>query len=73
MFTVVVTIRYVALLTIAAPMLIRREGARSSRGNDASLGGLGARLPFVANIAAFGVLIITLILTSRGRQGVRPR
>jgi protein-S-isoprenylcysteine O-methyltransferase Ste14 len=72
MFIAVVVIRCVALLTLAAPMLIRRGGVRSSEGRDALLGGLAARLPFVANIAAFGVLITMLILASGDRQGIRP-
>jgi protein-S-isoprenylcysteine O-methyltransferase Ste14 len=72
MFTAVVGIRCVALLTFATPMFIRRRSVRSSRGEDASFGDPSARLPFVANIAAFGVLITMLILASGERQGAKP-
>ena len=70
MFSAVVTIRCVALLNLAAPMLIRRSVLHPSGGN-ASREGFRIHLPFMVNIVACGVLLAMLIVDSGGTQGVR--
>src|SRR5215472_663737 len=71
MFSAVVTIRCVALLNLAAPMLIRRSVLHPSGGN-ASREGFRIHLPFMVNIVACGVLLAMLIVDSGGTQGKRP-
>ena len=71
MFPAVVTIRGVALLTLAAPMLIRRSIFHPTAGN-ASREGFRIYLPVMVNIVACGVLLVMLIVDSGGTQGVRP-
>lgn len=71
MLVAVVTIRCVALLTLAAPMLIRRRGIRPSGGN-ASREGPRINLPVIVNIVACGLLLAMLIVASGGAQGLIP-
>jgi protein-S-isoprenylcysteine O-methyltransferase Ste14 len=71
MLTAAVAIRCVALLTLAAPVLIRRSVRRSIGGN-ASHEGLRSHLPIVVNIAACGVFLTLLLVRSEDAQGVRP-
>jgi protein-S-isoprenylcysteine O-methyltransferase Ste14 len=71
LFAAVVSLRCVAFLTLAAPMLIHRSVLHPSGGNT-SRQGFRTHLPFIVNIVACGMLLAILIVDSGGTQGVRP-
>ena len=62
MSTLVIALRTVSLLAFAGPMLLvrRRHGEPRTRARQAS----GSRAPVVANLSAFGLFILSLLIFS---------
>ena len=64
MSTLVIVLRIVSLLAFAGPMLLVSGRSR----NPATRQGGGARAPLVANLAAFGLFIPSLLISSTNAE-----
>ena len=70
MSTLVIVLRTISLLAFAGPMLMLRSGRRENTGARAHHGGTD-RAPVVANLAAFGMFVPSLMIFSGSSGSTR--
>jgi protein-S-isoprenylcysteine O-methyltransferase Ste14 len=68
MAALVIVLRIVSLLAFAAPMLLAANGRRG-RARTRALQHRGDQAPAMANFAAFGAFVISLLMFSGGAEG----
>jgi len=68
MTTLIIVLRTVSLLAFAGPMLLGVSGRRAHPKTRARQGG-GDRAPVVANLAAFGLFFLALLIFSGSSEG----
>jgi protein-S-isoprenylcysteine O-methyltransferase Ste14 len=66
--TLIIVLRTVALLALAGPLLLRVSGRRADPRTRVRQRG-GDRAPVVANVAAFGLFFLSLLVFSGSPQG----
>lgn len=64
MSTLVIVLRVVSILAFAGPMLLRAPGRHEESTTRARQGG-GSRAPLVANLAAFVLFVVSLLICAR--------